>query len=85
MPLLLTAIGVAVYAAQPAAKDLVVYCAHDSVYSAPFLRRFTEEIYAPAARAWATARRPSSMASGVVARAAAASADIAWPNSLLSP
>jgi iron(III) transport system substrate-binding protein len=41
--LLLAAVVAGVWALQPPAADLVVYCAHDSVYSEPFLRKFTAD------------------------------------------
>jgi iron(III) transport system substrate-binding protein len=41
--LFLAAVVAGVWAMQPAAADLVVYCAHDSVYAEPFLARFTAD------------------------------------------
>ena len=41
--LLLAAVAGLTVWLQPAPADLVVYCAHDSVYAAPFLREFTAD------------------------------------------
>jgi len=36
-------VGLGAWFLQPAAADLVVYCAHDSLYAEPYLRQFTSD------------------------------------------